>query len=143
MRYFLFFSFLAIAFLGSIQFAYAEGTTVSDIKKADVVCFHISKSEALVFKTATPQRIWKTAQDREGHVKISNALQLGIAKVNLAEDGTSIHSFRAYITEGYRLNGTFENGADGEFALSVTSIYLPDGDKSNVTDQYNCSKIKN
>ncbi len=143
MKYFLFFTFLAVAFFGSLKFAYAEGTTVSDIKKANIVCFHITKSEALVFKTTAPQRIWKTAQDREGKVKVGNALQLGIAKITLAEDDRTIHSFRAYVTEGYRMNGLFESGADGELALTVKSNYLPDGDRSNVTDQYNCSKIKN
>lgn len=143
MKYFLFFTFLAVAFFGSLKFAYAEGTIVTDIKNANIVCFHISKSEALVFKTSQPQKVWKTLQDSEGKVKTKNALQLGLSKMNLLSDLRSIESFNAYITEGYRLNGTFESGSDGELALSVTSTYLPDGDKSNVTDQYNCSKVKN
>ncbi len=143
MKYFLFFTFLAVAFFGSLKFAYAEGTIVTDIKNANIVCFHISKSEALVFKTSQPQKVWKTLQDSEGKVKTKNALQLGLSKMNLLSDLRSIESFNAYITEGYRLNGTFESSSDGELALSVTSTYLPDGDKSNVTDQYNCSRVKN
>ena len=139
MKYFIFFTFLAVAFFGSLNFAYAEGTTVSNIKNANIVCFHISKSEALVFKISQPQKIWKTLQDSEGKVKTKNALQLGLSNMNLISDSKSIDS----ITEGYRLNGKFESGSDGELALSVTSTYLPDGDKSVATDQYNCSKVKN
>ena len=143
MKYFIFFTFLAVAFFGSLKFAYAKGTFASDIKNANIVCFHISKSEALVFKTSKPQKIWKTLQDSEGKVKTKNALQLGLSNMNLISDSKSIDSFNAYITEGYRLNGTFESSSDGDLALSVTSTYLPDGDKSVATDQYNCSKVKN
>ena len=143
MKYFIFFTFLAVAFFGSLKFAYAKGTFASDIKNANIVCFHISKSEALVFKISKTQKIWKTLQNSDGTAKTINALQLGLSKMNLTSDLKSIDSFNAYLTEGYQLNGTFESSSDGELALSVTSTYQPDGDKSIATDQYNCSKVKN
>lgn len=137
----------AFAMMFTQTIANAKATTVSHIKSPNLVCFHISKPEALVFKTSAPQKIWKTLQDKEGKIKTLNALQLGISKMDVAGDLVGDlaegNSFKAQLLPGYQLSGAFENQTDGEVALSVTSTYLPDGNKSNITDQYNCSRIKN
>lgn len=124
----------------SLAFAMAAPSTVSDIKGADIVCINLTKSEALVFKTSKPQKIWRTSQDREGHVKNSQALQLGLVEIASSVEGKKIAYFRASITEGYQLAGSFDLQTAAEFSLSVTSTYLPDGNRGNVTDYYNCSK---
>ena len=136
-----FLSILSTLFITfSVAFAMASSTTVSDIKGADLVCINLTKSEALVFKTSAPQKIWRTIQDREGRVKNFQALQLGQAEIagNLA--ARRLDSFKASITEGYQLTGAFDLQSAGEFALSVTSSYLPDGNRGNVTDHYNCTR---
>ena len=131
----------ALSFTITNNVALASSTTVSDIKDANIVCINLAKSEALVFKTTNPQKIWKTAQNREGKIKKNNALQLGQFEIYGNKTNESLHAFKAKITEGYQLIGTFESqSADGEFSLSVLSTYLPDGNKSNITDYYNCSK---
>ena len=136
-------AFSAIALLVSQNFANATVSTVSDIKNPNFVCFHISKSEALVFKTTNPQRIWKTLQDREGKIKTYKALQLGLSEMDLTSDFKAIDTFKANVTKDYQLLGSFEAQPDGEIALSVTLNYLPDGSRSNITDQYNCSRVRN
>ena len=136
-------AFSAFALLFSQNFANAGDTTVSDIKNPNLICFHVSKSEALVFKTTTPQRVWRTLQDREGKIKTYKALQLGLAKIDIDSELKEFNSFKANVTEGYQLTGSFENQTDGEVALSVSSTYLPGSDKSNITDNYNCSRAQN
>ena len=137
-------SFLAIlatlflTFTNSLALAF--DTIVSDIKDANVACMHMAKSEVLMFKVSKPQKIWRTQHDRDGKIKNIKALQLGQAEIFASAGSASMNSFRASITEGYQLNGFFENqAADGTFSLSVTSSYLPDGNRSNVIDHYNCS----
>lgn len=136
-------AFSAFALLFSQNFANAGDTTVSDIKNPNLICFHVSKSEALVFKTSAPQRVWKTLQDREGKIKTYKALQLGLAKIDVDADLKEYNSFKANVTEGYQLSGLFENQTDGEVALAVTSTFLPNSEKSNITDNYNCSRAQN
>lgn len=129
---------LFLTFTNSLVNAFP--TTVSDIKDANVACVHMAKSEVLMFKVSKPQKVWHTQHDRDGKIKIYKALQLGQAEIFASKGSKGVNSFRANITEGYQLNGFFENqAADGSFSLSVTSIYLPDGNRSNVIDHYNCS----
>ena len=143
MKSILVFAFSAFTVMFSQNFANAGDTTVSDIKNQNLICFHVSKSEALVFKTTSPQKIWKTLQDREGKIKTYKALQLGLAKIDADADLKEYNSFKANVTEGYQLSGSFENQTDSEVALTVTSTFLPNSEKSNITDNYNCSRVQN
>lgn len=129
-----------VIFLSQVQ-AFAAKTTVSTIKDEDVICFNVSKPDALVFKTTSPQKVWKAQQDREGKLKIKNALQLGAAELN-QDSSNGLKNFKAKMTENYQISGSFDSQVDGDSPLTVTSTYLPEGNKSAVTDHYNCQSVK-
>lgn len=129
-----------VIILSQVQ-AFAAKTTVSTIKDENVICFNVAKSDALVFKTTAPQKVWKAQQDREGKLKVKNALQLG--QTELKQDSKNdLKNFKAEMTEGYQLSGSFDGQVDGDFPLTVTSTYLPEGNKSKVIDHYNCQSVK-
>lgn len=122
------------------QTASAASTTRSDIKDYNYVCMHISKPEALVFKTTSPQKIWKTAIDSKGDIKIAHAMQLGRIQINAQnlKDKTSVATFKADLAVGYQIKGLFEKDTDGELPLTVVADYTPDGTTSSIKDHYNC-----
>lgn len=123
--------------------AFAAKTTVSNIKEENVVCFNVSKPDALVFKTTAPVKIWKAGQDKEGKLKVKNALELGESSIGQDADLNRLDGFKAEVTKGYEISGVFDQLSDGDIPLTVTSKYLPDSSKSNVVDHYNCQAVKN
>ena len=124
----------------SVALAYSSPSIVSDIKDAELACVNITKSEALIFKTTEPQKIWRTSQDREGRIRSKKALELGKVEIAGKLSARRLDYFRAHVTEGYQLVGVFDLESVGPFSLTVTSTYLPDGKPSIVTDHYNCSR---
>ncbi len=130
----------AAASFATAQFATAASTTRSDIKDYNYVCMHITKPEALVFKTSAPQKIWKTAIAKNGDIKKEKAMQLGQIQINAQnlKDNSQVATFRANVAAGYQIKGLFEKDTDGELPLTVVSSYLPDGISATVKDHYNC-----
>ncbi len=130
----------AVVSFAVVQFANAASTSRSDIKDYNYVCMHISKPEALVFKTTSPQKIWKTSIAANGEIKKDLAMQLGkiqISAQNL-KDKNNVATFKADMAVGYQIKGLFEKDTDGELPLTVVSNYLPDGITNSVKDHYNC-----
>ncbi len=124
----------------SFALAYSQPTQISDIKNAELTCVNLTKPEALVFKTTSPQKIWRTSQDREGRIKIAKALELGKIEIAGKLSARQLDYFKANVTESHQLVGVFDLESVGAFSLSVTSTFLPNGHRSLVTDHYNCSR---
>lgn len=122
--------------------AFAASTTRSNIKDYNYVCMHITKPEALVFKTTSPQKIWKTSINKDGQIKKDKAIQLGQIIINAQNSKNKITTFKADLGVGYQIKGLMENDTDGELPLTVTSSYLPDGNLSSAKDHYNCELQK-
>jgi hypothetical protein len=120
--------------------AHAYVATVSNITGENIICFNTAKSDALVFKTSDTQKIWKATHDKEGKLKVKNALQLGKTQLIFSTDGNYLKDFKADLTENYHLSGSFEAETDGDFSLKVTKT---EGDKGESFDYYNCQPVKN
>ncbi|MBC7421639.1 MAG: hypothetical protein H7328_13000 [Bdellovibrio sp.] len=122
------------------QVATAASTTRSDIKDFNYVCMHITKPEALVFKTTSPQKIWRTSINANGEIKKDRAMQLGQIQINAQnlKDKSKVATFKADMAVGYQIKGLFEQDTDGELPLTVVSSYLPDGITGSIKDHYNC-----
>ncbi len=117
---------------------------VSDIKDHNYVCTHITKQEALVFKTTTPQKIWRTGLTEKGEIKIKSAFELSEIKINteaINKEG-QVASFNALLTKNYEIKGLFAKDTDGDLPLTVITSYKPDGKQSQIRDSYNCSMEK-
>lgn len=123
---------------------FAASTTRSNIKDYNYVCMHITKPEALVFKTSSPQRIWKTSINKDGQIKKDQAVQLGQIIINAqnVNSKNKIATFKADLGVGYQIKGLFESDIDGDLPLTVVSSYLPDGAPSSAKDHYNCELQK-
>ncbi len=121
--------------------AFAATAAVSQIKDYNYVCTHITKPEALVFKTSSPQKIWRTTLNEKGQIKTGKAFQLSDIKINaeaINKEG-QVASFKARLAKNYELKGLFAKDTDGDLPLTVVSSYIPDGKLSQIKDRYNCS----
>jgi len=67
-------SLIAVVFtaLKVIQ-AHAAKTEAKKIEDPNYICIHTNKPEALVFKTTSPQKIWKTSVLKTGEIKKEKA----------------------------------------------------------------------
>jgi hypothetical protein len=129
-----------IATFSAAQLATASSTTRSYIKDYNYICMHVTKPEALVFKTSVPQKIWKTAIRKTGEIKKEKAIQLGQIQINAQnlKDKSQVATFKADVAAGYQIKGLFEKDTDGELPLTVVSEFLADGINSTIKDHYNC-----
>lgn len=133
---------LSLALSLAASSSFAASTTRSNIKDYNYVCMHITKPEALVFKTSSPQRIWKTSINKDGQIKKEQAIQLGQIIINAQNSKNKMAAFKADLGIGYQIKGSIETDIDGELPLTVTSSYLPDGAPSSAKDHYNCELQK-
>ena len=132
--------FTATLLLISAQ-ANAAINTKSQIKDYNYVCTHTTKPEALVFKTTTPQKIWRTGLNEKGEIKKNKAFELTKIKINTAslKNEGDVASFKANLAKDYELKGVFVKETDGEIPLTTISSYIPDGKQSQIKDKYNCT----
>ncbi len=112
----------------------------SEIKDYNYVCMHASKPDALIFKTTTPQKIWRTTIDRNGQITKGKAFELSKIDINAESINRAgeLASFKGQLTKNYEIRGFFAKDSDGELPLTVISTYLPDGKSSQIKDNYNC-----
>ena len=120
-------------------------TSLSEIQNYNYVCIHVSKPEALVFKTTSPQKIWRTTLTRDGEIKKGKAFQLSQIQINgesIEKEG-ELASFRAHLAKDYEIKGFFSKDTDEDLPLTVVSTYIPDGGTSQIKDHYNCESQLN
>lgn len=128
-------------FLTLTQAEAATQITFSDIKDYNYVCMNINKPTALVFKTSTPQKIWRTTLTTDGQIKTKNAFELSHINLNSEYSSLStekISSFKAQLEKNYEIKGLFEKDFDGDLPLTVVSTFTPEGKESQIIDHYNC-----
>lgn len=133
-------SIVALILFSQIH-AYAQPTTISDIKDENIICFSISKLDAFAFKTTPPYKIWKAQQDREGKLKVKKAFLLGNSEMSKDSEEGFLKGFNADLTAKHKLAGTFGSQIDGDFLLTVVSTVEDDG-KGSVISRYNCQSVK-
>ena len=130
-----------VTFFALLATQFAEAAPIlSEIKNYNYVCMHITKPDALVFKTSTPQKIWRTTIDRSGQITKGKAFELSQPLINAEAINRvgELASFKAQLTKNYQIKGFFAKDTDGELPLTVVSTYLPDGNTSQIKDRYNC-----
>lgn len=112
----------------------------SEIKNHNYICIHTKKPEALVFKTSSPQKIWRTTLTSEGKIKTQKAYEFKVTHINSEKinKDNEVASFKANIAKDYELKGLFTKKGEGDLPLVVISTYTPDKDQTKRTDNYNC-----
>ncbi|MBC7465060.1 MAG: hypothetical protein H7256_03640 [Bdellovibrio sp.] len=139
---------IVVLVLFSKTIAFANPTTISDIKDENIICFNIStlKTDAYAFKTTAPYKVWKAQLDAEGKVKTKKAFLLGNSEMTKDPDENFLKGFSAELTKKQKLAGTFNNNSqmDDDFTLTVVTTHDDDGkeknqeSKGNVVSRYNC-----
>ena len=130
-----------VTFFALLATQFADAATAgSEIKDFNYVCMHVTKPEALVFKTSAPQKIWRTTIDRTGQITKGKAFELSQPVINAQAINRTgeLASFQAKLAKNYQIKGYFAKDTDGELPLTVVSTYLPDGSTSQLKDRYNC-----
>lgn len=130
-----------VTFFALLATQFADAAPIlSEIKNYNYICMHITKPDALVFKTSAPQKIWRTTIDRSGQITKGKAFELSQALINAEPINRAgeLASFKAQLAKNYQIKGYFAKNTDGELPLIVVSTYLPDGSTSQIKDRYNC-----
>lgn len=117
-----------------------QATASTQIQDPNYVCVHTQKPEALVFKTSTPQKIWKTSLLKSGEIKRAKAFELKKPQINAASINIEgkVSSFKAELTKDYEVKGLFEKQTDEDIRLVVISNYAPQKKATQRKDSYNC-----
>ena len=113
---------------------------LSEIRDHNYICMHVTKPEALVFKTSIPQKIWRTTIDRTGQITKGKAFELSHIAINgeAIEKVGQLASMKGQLAKNYEIKGYFAKDTDGDLPLTVVSTYLPGGTTSQIKDKYNC-----
>lgn len=130
--------------------AYAAAATpssasfTSPIQDPNYVCVHTEKPEALVFKTTSPQKVWRTPITKSGKFKKGKAFEFQKLQINAAAINIEgkVASFKAELAKNYEVKGLFEKQTDEDIRLTVVSNYTIDKGASQRKDNYNCQLEK-
>lgn len=138
-------SLIAVVFtiLAAMQVQALKAVNIK-IEDPNYICIHTTKPEALVFKTTSPQKIWKTSVLKSGEIKKEKASEFKKVQVNSASINIEgkVASFKAELTKNYEIKGLFEKQSDEDIRLTVVSNYIPDKNQSQRKDNYNCQLEK-